>query len=81
MDNEKPIDAFVRRLRGPIIAVAAVSVPISTLSYGWMVVDFVAKQEWWLSLIVVTAHFFGILGISCLFDNRQEQLRRQGRDR
>ena len=80
MDNEKPIDAFMRRLRGPIIAVAAISVPVSTLSYGWMVVDFAARQDWWLSVIVLTAHFFAVLGISCLFDNRQERLRRPERD-
>lgn len=60
------------KLRPALIVLAALALPVFLLSYGGML--FLAFYAWpgWVFAIAVAAQIAGWLGISALFDSRNE---------
>lgn len=75
MQNEHPVDRFARRIRGAVVFLAAICLPVFLVSYGWMLV--LAYYAWpgWAFAIAVGSQILGWLGVSALFDSRQERRR------
>lgn len=73
MQHTHPIDRLAVKLRSAIILLSALSLPVFLISYGWMI--FLAFHAWsgWAFSISVVAQVLGWLGISALFDIRQER--------
>ena len=68
-----PIDKFARAMRPAFIAMAYLTIPLSTLGFGFMAV--LAMKSWpvWVVAPVLVSFAITALGLSSLIDARQEQ--------
>ncbi len=81
MQNEHPIDRFARSVRGPVVVLAAICLPVCLLSYGWMVKSAIETWPLWASIPAIVAQIVVFLGIASLLDTRQERKNRQQGER
>ena len=79
MQYTHPIDRLMYRLRGPIIVIAALSMPVMLFSYGKMIL--LALEAWpgWMFACAFAAHIMGWVGIGCLVDSLKERHQSQER--
>lgn len=79
MQYTHPIDRLMYRLRGPIIVIAALSMPVMLFSYGKMIL--LALEAWpgWMFACAFAAHIMGWIGIGCLVDSLKERHQSQER--
>lgn len=79
MQYTHPIDRLMYRLRGPIIVLAALSMPVMLFSYGKMAL--LALDAWpgWVFGCAFAAHIIAWVGIGCLVDSLTEKRQSQGR--
>ena len=79
MQYTHPIDRLMYRLRGPILVIAALSMPVMLFSYGKMAL--LALEAWpgWVFGCALAAHIMGWIGIGCLVDSLKERNQSQGR--
>lgn len=71
MQKTHPLDRLADRIGPAVLIGSVVSVPITLLSYGWMLKDFLYAYPWWIGLVVVIAHFFSLLSLAFLAENRK----------
>lgn len=79
MQYTHPLDRLIYRLRGPILLVAALSMPIMLFSYGKMAL--LALDAWpgWAFGCALAAHIIGWIGLGCLVDSLTEKRQSQER--
>ena len=79
MQNTHPLDRLMYRLRVPILAVAALSMPVMLFSYGKM--GQLALEAWpgWVFGCAFAAHIIVWIGLGCLVDSLTEKRQSQGR--
>jgi hypothetical protein len=73
MHDAHPIDRFARRIRGVVIILAALSLPIGLFSYGWMLKDALAAWPLWASIPAIVAQVVVWMGVASLIDARQDR--------
>lgn len=71
-----PLDRLAVAIRPVAIIVAALSFPVFLISYGLLLKHAWQTWPWWGTAATLVSHFTVVLGISSLFDSRQERLNR-----
>ena len=73
MPYTHPLDRMAVKFRPALIAVAALCFPVFLFSYALMIKAAFEAWPWWGTTLMAGSHLMGWLGLSALFDNRQEQ--------
>lgn len=68
-----PIDRLGYRFRGVIVVFLVLSLPVFLISYGWMIKQLFYAAPGWITAIIFACHASVWIGISSLFDSRQER--------
>lgn len=74
MPYSHPLDRLAAKLRPLIFVMLALSVPVMLTTYGLMLKHAFLTWPWWGIALTVVSHLSGWLGISALFDSRQERM-------
>lgn len=68
---EHPLDRLFRHLRGPLIIMAVLSLPISLLSYAFAMKWLITTAPLWVSIPSVISHILVMLGLAYRIDTPQ----------